>query len=136
MRPRIFLPPDERERVKERLRRWVEADAAIVFATIFGSFREPDLPFVDIDLGLGLAPGVDPEAYEIDRAATWTAALGYPVDVVVFERAPLGLRVQILNGDPLLIWDPEAFVDLMERTGWEWMHWEPYVHQFLRELLP
>lgn len=136
MRPRVFLPLDERERWIEQLRRRVEEDENIRFAMIFGSFLDPELPFADIDVGIGLAPGVDPERYEIDRAAEWTVALGYPVDVVVFERAPLGLRVQILNGRPLLIRDPEGFVDLLERTGWEWMHWEPYVHQFLKELLP
>ncbi len=136
MRPRVFLPPDERERWIEQLRRRVEEDENIRFAMIFGSFLDPELPFADIDVGIGLAPGVDPERYEIDRAAEWTIALGYPVDVVVFERAPLGLRVQILNGRPLLIRDPEGFVDLLERTGWEWMHWEPYVRQFLKELLP
>ncbi len=136
MRPRVFLPPDERERWIEQLRRRVEEDENIRFAMIFGSFLDPELPFADIDVGIGLAPGVDPERYESDRAAEWTIALGYPVDVVVFERAPLGLRVQILNGRPLLIRDPEGFVDLLERTGWEWMHWEPYVRQFLKELLP
>ncbi len=136
MRPRVFLPPDERERWIEQLRRRVEEDENIRFAMIFGSFLDPELPFADIDVGIGLAPGVDPERYEIDWAAEWTIALGYPVDVVVFERAPLGLRVQILNGRPLLIRDPEGFVDLLERTGWEWMHWEPYVRQFLKELLP
>lgn len=136
MRPRMWIPPDERERWKARLRAWVEAEAEIAFATLFGSFLDPDLPCADIDLGLGLAPGADPERYEIDRAAEWTAALGFPVDVVIFARAPLGLRVQILNGEPLLIRDPQGFADLLERTGWEWMHWEPYVQQFLRELLP
>ncbi|WP_322800611.1 nucleotidyltransferase domain-containing protein [Thermoflexus sp.] len=136
MRPRLFLPPDERERLIEQLQALMEADADIQFATLFGSFLEMDLPFADIDVGLGLAPGVDPERYELDRAAEWTVALGYPVDVVVFERAPLGLQVQILNGRPLILRDPERFTDLIERTGWEWMHWEPYVSQFLRELLP
>lgn len=136
MRPRLFLPPDERERLIEQLQALMEADADIQFATLFGSFLEMDLPFADIDVGLGLAPGVDPERYELDRAAEWTVALGYPVDVVVFERAPLGLQVQILNGRPLILRDPERFADLIERTGWEWMHWEPYVFQFLRELLP
>ncbi|WP_322799193.1 nucleotidyltransferase domain-containing protein [Thermoflexus sp.] len=136
MRPRVFLPPDERERLIERLRPLLEADEAIRFATVFGSFLDLDLPFADIDVGIGLTAGADPERYEIDRAADWTVALGYPVDVVIFERAPLGLQVQILNGRPLLIRDPEGFLELLERTGWEWMHWEPYVHQFLRELLP
>ncbi|HXF69464.1 MAG TPA: nucleotidyltransferase domain-containing protein [Thermoflexus sp.] len=134
MRPRSFLPVDERERLSERLRALIEAEEDVLFATIFGSFLELDLPFGDIDVGIGLAPGADPERYEIDRAAEWTVALGYPVDVVVFERAPLGLRVQILNGRPLLIRDPEQYVELLERTGWEWMHWEPYVRQFLKEL--
>lgn len=136
MRPRSFLPADERERLSERLRALIEAEEDVLFATIFGSFLEPDLPFGDIDVGIGLAPGADPERYEIDRAAEWTVALGYPVDVVVFERAPLGLRVQILNGRPLLIRDPEQYVELLERTGWEWIHWEPYVRQFLKELIP
>lgn len=136
MRPRIFLPPDERERFIEALRRLVEAEAEIRFATVFGSFLEPDLPFADMDVGVGLAPGADPERYATDRAAEWTVRLGVPVDVVVFDAAPLGLRVQILNGRPLVIRDMEAFLDLLERTGWEWMHWEPYVRQFLRELLP
>ncbi len=136
MRPRIFLPPDERERLIEALRRLVEAEAEIRFATVFGSFLEPDLPFADIDVGVGLARGADPERYTTDRAAEWTVRLGVPVDVVVFDAAPLGLRVQILNGRPLVIRDMEAFLDLLEQTGWEWMHWEPYVRQFLRELLP
>lgn len=80
MRPRMGIPPDERERWKARLRAWVEAEAEIAFATLFGSFLEPDLSCADIDLGLGLAPGVDPERYEIDRDAEGTAALGFPVD--------------------------------------------------------
>ncbi|GBD08391.1 hypothetical protein HRbin22_00631 [Candidatus Thermoflexus japonica] len=69
MRPRIFLPPDERERLIEQLKALMEADADIRFATIFGSFLETDLLFADIDVGLGLVPGVDPERYELDRAA-------------------------------------------------------------------
>lgn len=80
MRPRMGIPPDERERWKARLRAWVEAGAEIAFATLFGSFLDPDLPCADIDLGLGLAPGADPERYEIDRAAEGTAALGFPAD--------------------------------------------------------
>jgi predicted nucleotidyltransferase len=136
MRPRFFLPMAERERLLDRLRAQVEREAEVEFATVFGSFLDPELPFADIDVGLRLAPGADPERYALDRAANWTVALGYPVDVVVFARAPLGLQVQILNGRPLLIRDMERFIELLERTGWEWMHWEPYVRQFLRELLP
>jgi hypothetical protein len=76
MRPRFFLPMAERERLLDRLRAQVEREAEVEFATVFGSFLDPELPFADIDVGLGLAPGADPERYALDRAANWTVALG------------------------------------------------------------
>jgi len=60
MRPRFFLPMAERERLLDRLRAQVEREAEVEFATVFGSFLDPELPFADIDVGLGLAPGADP----------------------------------------------------------------------------
>jgi hypothetical protein len=62
MRPRFFLPMAERERLLDRLRAQVEREAEVEFATVFGSFLDPELPFADIDVGLGLAPGADPTA--------------------------------------------------------------------------
>jgi predicted nucleotidyltransferase len=126
----------------------------IIFAYLFGSFIEPEMPgFRDIDLGVYVKPELiiggesnssEPEAGEVTvegRLFQYGIRLSialervikrYPFDVVVLNNAPLSLIFRITQGRILFIKDEELWTDFVTRI-WSLYHDHAITSRYILE---
>lgn len=132
------LSGGEREERLARLRDALAAEGAVVFAYVFGSFTE-ERAFEDVDIAVLLDPGAaatdDALSAQLRLAARLENAAGLPVDLVLLNDAPLGLRAAALAGRLLDSRDEARRLAFVERTGFERMDTAFLRHQSLRDLL-
>ena len=119
----------DREQLRLRLARDLDAHPEILLALLHGSFTR-DGAFRDIDLAVWLDPLrlSKPERfrYGLDLAVELRLALGHSIDVRVLNDAPLGFRYHALAGSPLLVRDDGFLADLRARTWDEYLDFQPY----------
>lgn len=117
---RRVLGPAERNRLMADLTGLVTCEPTVVFAYLFGSFLD-DRPFADADLAVFLAPDrCRPAEFldvQLDLTARLERALRMPVDVVILNTAPLGLRVVALRGRLICSRDEAARAAFLEDTS-------------------
>jgi len=131
---------DERDHIRRRLSAALEPRREILFAYLHGSFLDPDLPYHDIDVAVYLDPewatAQDLFEYEMALSVELTLALHTTVDVRVLNQAPLGFQHSVLSrGEVLLSRDDARLMDLIERTGLEYIEFAYYVGEYLREVM-
>lgn len=132
------LAEADRQQVAQRLAgRLGEVESAI-FAYLVGSFAE-GRAFEDVDVAVLLDPGAaaaaDLLAFQLDLAAALEEAAGLPVDIILLNDAPLGLRMGAVRGRLLLSRDEHRRLAYVERTCLEAMDMAHMARQSLRELL-
>ncbi len=118
---------DERQKIIERLRAELRKDKRIIFAYVFGSLVDQDAPFFrDVDIGIY----VDEAAVSPDRLMDLSIGLSlslesqlgrYPVDVIVFNDAPLDIAYRITCGELLFSNDEDLMADIVAKT-WSMYH--------------
>jgi predicted nucleotidyltransferase len=92
------LAEEDRDAVLTRLTHVLAGEEDVVFAYAFGSFVEGG-PFEDLDVALFLDDGcMDVLTRQLDLTARLEAAASLPVDIVLLNDAPLGLRGVALRG--------------------------------------
>lgn len=79
--------------------------------------------------------GVDLLTFQLDLAAALEEAAGMPVDVVVLNDVPLGLRMAAVRGRPVLSRDEQQRLAYVERTCLEAMGMAHMARESLRDLL-
>ncbi|MDR7554988.1 MAG: nucleotidyltransferase domain-containing protein [Armatimonadota bacterium] len=132
------LPPDERRRCLQHIVAVLARDPTVVFAYVFGSFVE-DRPFEDIDVAVFVEPPpgarLDSLAVQLDLSARLETAVGLPVEVVVLNTAPLGVRRAALRGQLLWSRDDARRIALLEGTSHELMDMAFLGREALQDLL-
>lgn len=132
------LPAVEKDRLVERLGDALAREKPVAFSYLFGSFVELDR-FRDIDVAVYLDEELCPPANFLDEHLRLTGLLekaaGLPVDVVVLNDAPLGLRMAAVRGRVLASRQEEARLAFVERTCLEHMDMEPLLRSGLKDLL-
>jgi predicted nucleotidyltransferase len=112
--------PEDRQSALTRLASCLSSTGAVLFAYVFGSFIEERDP-ADLDLAVYLDPGRIEGARELDEQIALTGLAerlsGLPVDVVILNTVPLGLRLAALKGRLLFSKDEESRYSFIERTG-------------------
>lgn len=110
----------ERDHLAADLSALLAGESAVMFAYLFGSFIE-DRPFADADVAVFLAPDrCGPAEFldvQLDLTARLERALRMPVDVVILNTAPLGLRVVALRGRLICSRDEAARAAFLEDTS-------------------
>ena len=79
--------------------------------------------------------GMDLLSFQLDLAARLEEDAGLPVDVVLLNEAPLGLRASVLCGRLLHSRDEARRISLLEHTGLEVMDMTFLARESLRDLL-
>ncbi len=108
---------------KDKLEKYNE----IIFAYIFGSFIDNEMPFFrDIDIGVYVNENVILQKQFIDYAMNLSLELEslfkkYPVDVVVMNNAPLSLLSKITQGELLFVRDERLWIDFVTKM-WSLYH--------------
>lgn len=110
------LPPEEREKLIDKIKNLLQQREDILFAYLFGSFAEGG-PFRDIDLAIG---GREPFTLGalLDLNELLEKELGYYVDLIDLREANLGLQMEVFRRGILLFSrDEELRTDLIERCS-------------------
>src|SRR2546427_2564556 len=128
----------DRERVVARLKRELEACLEIVLALLHGSFARGG-EHRDIDVAIRLDPDRlsrdERFRYALDLSVHLQLQLGSPIDVRVLNDAPLAFRYHALQGRPLVVRDEEFLDELRARTWDDYLDFQPFARQYLREAL-
>lgn len=121
------IPIEDREKLLSIIKSELLKHEEIVFAYIFGSFVDPEMPFFrDIDIGFF----VDESAVPVNKFMDYSINLSlrleslmkkYPVDVVVLNNAPLSLAFRITHGELLFIRDEDLWTDVVTKI-WSLYH--------------
>lgn len=135
---RYRLGPEERERAATRIGEVLAQEDCVLFAYLFGSFPE-GRPFEDVDLGVLVDSARCPSGSFLDAqlrlAAKMEREIRLPVDVVVLNDAPLGLRMAALRGRLVYSHDENMRLRFVERTALQAMDTAYLRRQSLRDLL-
>lgn len=128
----------DRQLIVARLNRELEARSDIVLALLHGSFTRGGA-YGDIDVAVWLDPGrlaMDERfRYALDLSVHLHVQLGRPIDVRVLNDAPLAFRYHALQGRPLVVRDEEFLDELRARTWDDYLDFQPFARQYLREAL-
>jgi predicted nucleotidyltransferase len=128
----------DREQLRSRLARELDARPEIVLALLHGSFARGEA-FRDIDVVVWLNPARlsrdERFRFALDLSVELRLALAHPVDVRVLNDAPLGFRYHALAGSPLVVRDDELLAELRARTWDEYFDFQPFARRYLREAL-
>ena len=126
----------DREQIAGALRRELEARPEVVLALLHGSFSKGGA-YRDIDVAVWLDPGrlsTDERfRYALDLSVHLHVQLGRPIDVRVLNDAPLAFRYHALQGRPLVVRDEEFLDELRARTWDDYLDFQPFARQYLRE---
>jgi len=128
----------DRERIVEGLKRELEARPEIVLALLHGSFPQGGA-YRDIDVAVWLDPARLSQderfRYGLDLSVHLQLQLRRPIDVRVLNDAALAFRYHALQGRPLLVRDERFLDDLRARTWDDYLDFQPFARQYLREAL-
>ena len=128
----------DRERIVARLKRELKARSEIVLALLHGSFTQGGA-YRDIDVAVWLDPGRlsrdERFRYALDLSVHLHVQLGRAIDVRVLNDAPLAFRYHALKGRPLVSPDEEFLDELRARTWDDYLDFQPFARQYLREAL-
>jgi predicted nucleotidyltransferase len=128
----------DREQIVGGLRRELEARPEVVLALLHGSFSKGGA-YRDIDVAVWLNPerlSQDERfRYALDLSVRLQLRLGIPIDMRVLNDAPLSFRYHALQGNALVRRD-EAFLDELRARTWDdYIDFQPFARQYLREAL-
>ena len=128
----------DHEQIVGDLRRELEARPEVGLAVLHGSFSKGGA-YRDIDVAVWLAPErlsrEERFRYALDLSVHLQRQLGNPIDVQVLNDAPLAFRYHALEGRPLVVRDEEFLDELRARTWDDYLDFQPFARQHLREAL-
>lgn len=129
---------DEKEEVISSLISFLKRDERIVFAYIFGSFVEPEMPFFrDIDIGIYIRDykESDRETYEIELPLELQRSFEYkyPFDVIILNRADIFLIKNVIEGELLFTKDEDLWSDFVEDALARYIDIAPVFYRSFRE---
>ena len=131
-------PERDREQIVGGLQRELEVRPEVVLALLHGSFSKGGA-YRDIDVAVWLDPErLSPDErfrYALDLSVHLHLQLGNPIDVRVLNDAPLAFRYHALQGSPLMVRDERFLDDLRARTWDDYLDFQPFARQYLREAL-
>ncbi|MBI3592110.1 MAG: nucleotidyltransferase domain-containing protein [Nitrospirae bacterium] len=112
------LTEDEKREIIFVIKSSLEKNPEIIFAYIFGSFVDPEMPFFrDIDIGIYVKDYKESDwhRYEIELPLELEKILEYkyPVDVNVVNRADILLIKNIIQGELLFTRDEDLWADFV-----------------------
>ena len=121
------VAPEKKEEIISAFKDELEKYNEIIFAYIFGSFIDNQMPFFrDIDIGVYVNEDVVSQKQLLDYPMNLSLELEslfkkYPVDVVVMNNAPLSLISKITQGELLFVRDEDLWCDFVTKA-WSLYH--------------
>jgi len=130
---------EQRADLRRRVQIGLESRQEIIFAYLYGSFLDENLPYHDIDIAVYLDPtwALERDLFEYDMTLSvdLTLALHVPVDVRALNEAPLGFQHSVLHrGEVLFSRSDERLTVFIEQVGLAYMEFSYYVREYLQEV--
>ncbi|HDI75452.1 MAG TPA: nucleotidyltransferase domain-containing protein [Thermoprotei archaeon] len=100
-----YIPPEEKKKIVEKIRRVLSTEENIVFATIFGGFLE-NRAVHDIDIAVYLAKITDfleDQLWAQKLSQKLSKTIKLPVDIIILNYAPLWLTYRALKNKIILV---------------------------------
>ena len=126
-----------REEIKTQLRDFLFAREDIVFAYLHGSFlHKKDFRDVDTAVFLSEKPGrpADPLEYEMSLSLELEKRLRLPVDIKIFNDAPVSFRYHVSRGRLLFSKDESVRENALCRTWSEYFDFLPLTRVYMEEV--
>jgi predicted nucleotidyltransferase len=106
-----------RQKLIESIKTYFSEEDNVIFAYIHGSFTE-EKTFRDIDVALYLKNSKEELGFESDYSYELTKNTGYPVEVIVINRAPVPVQMSVLRKGILIVNKSEDIrTDFIECVG-------------------
>lgn len=119
------LGKKEKLRIVLKIKNFLSSQKDIVFAYLFGSFIE-ESKFRDIDLGVYILNQKKEKIQESDMSAELTERIGYPVEAIIINDAPVSVQMSILRKGKVILCNSEEkrtdFIDDVSRRYREYSH--------------
>lgn len=135
---RHVLSVADRNRIVVRVSEALAADDTVLFAYLFGSFLE-DRPFGDVDVAVFVDASrfkeMDTMTVQFNLAHRLERVAGLPVDIVLLNQAPLGLRMIALKGRLIHSRGESQRLAFVESTSLQAMDMAYLARESLRDLL-
>jgi predicted nucleotidyltransferase len=128
------IRPEQREDVLAKLRVELAKVSRLRFAYVYGSVLESDR-IHDVDVGIFLDdPMVAQQMNMMDAlSVTLSAAVGFPVDILVLNEAPLPFLYHVLRGRLLLCRDETFLTDMLEDVARRYLDLAPFLRNGTKE---
>ncbi len=137
LQPRT-MSPDDRERLVQQLESILRSRPEVVFAYLHGTFFEGE-PFRDCDLAIYVTWPPKRELsfrqYELDLSVELTQQMRVPVDVRLFNDAPMGFRYHAFKGRLLFVKDSELLDDVRARAWDDYFDFAPFARRYFSEAI-
>ncbi|MFN3395247.1 MAG: nucleotidyltransferase domain-containing protein [Thermodesulfovibrionales bacterium] len=132
------ITEDEKKDIISSVGSFLERDERIIFAYIFGSFVDPEMPFFrDIDIGVYVRDYKerDRETYEIELPLELqrSSEYKYPFDIIVLNRADIFLIKNVIEGELLFTKDEDLWSDFVEKALLRYIDIAPVFYRSFKE---
>jgi predicted nucleotidyltransferase len=132
------VSPDEKQEIISVIKSFLEGDDRIVFAYIFGSFVDPEIPFFrDIDIGVYIRDyrKSDWQRYALKLPNELEKQLNYryPVDLSIINEADILLVKNIIQGNLLFVKDEDLWADFVVDASMRYNDIAPLFDYYFKE---
>jgi predicted nucleotidyltransferase len=130
-----LLNETEKEQILRRLQEMLQANSAVVFAFVHGSFLKEG-PFHDIDVAVFLDDTLeDPLDTLLELWDEVASQVEYPLDLRLLNEAPLAFRYNVTRGRLIFARDEEEALRFIERAWDEFFDFQPILEAYTRDLI-
>ena len=134
MNQQFHLKKEERDRISAAVAAFLQNQPNVDFAYLFGSFVEEGA-FSDIDIAVMFAKDVGPMR-EVQLERQVSELIGYPVEAVGLNRAPLSFRFRVISTGRLLMErDDNRRCDFEERAMVLYADMKPFYQRWYGEVV-
>lgn len=130
----FLLNETEKEQLLRRLQEALQANPAVVFAFVHGSFLEEG-PFHDIDIAVLADDALeDPLDALLELWEELAPRTEYPLDLQLLNEASLAFRYNVTRGRLIFARDEERALQFIERTWDLFFDFQPVMERYIEEL--
>ena len=124
-RPKQRIGEEQQRGLITELKTYFSKRVDVAFAYIYGSFSEGN-SFRDIDIAVYLLEFNEESVPESDLSFTLSKSTGYPIEVMILNRAPVSFQLSVLKKGVLLVSKSEDlrtdFIDDVGRRYRDYSH--------------
>lgn len=132
------VTPNDKQKIINIIKTELQGDERILFAYIYGSFVDPEMPFFrDIDVGIYVSnyKKEDWDKYEISLPIELEKALSYkyPVDVKLLNNAEVIFSYKVINGLLLFTRDEDLWANYVVYISKRYADFYPFWLYYVKE---